>query len=138
MGTEFRGQNYIPRHMTPSPVYPCLQVQVLSPAETFVQTAKSEHPPLDQLHISSSEKQREKKVIRFNICTGCVCVCVCSYLCSKFHCLHIQQHTHRLQLSPLVLLYSCSRGQTVKLSHVYTEAESRNHIAIAYFLIINK
>lgn len=67
--------------MTPSPVYPCLQVQVLIPAATLVQTANSEHPPLDRLHKSSSERQKEKdeeSVItlkdRFN---DAVCVCVC-------------------------------------------------------------
>ena len=75
-GSEVRGQDYIPRQTTPSPVYPSLQVQVLSPAETFVQMANFEHPPLDQVHMSSSERQRGKNVIRFDICTGRVCVYV--------------------------------------------------------------
>lgn len=53
-------------------------------------------------------------------------MCVCFYLCSKFHCLHIQQHTHRLPLSPLVLLNSCSRGQTVKRLYWSWKQESFN------------
>lgn len=51
----------VPKHTTPSPVYPSLHVQVLSPADTFVHTAFSEHPPLDQAHRSSSAQERSTK-----------------------------------------------------------------------------
>lgn len=111
--------------MTPSPVYPCLQVQVLIPAATLVQTANSEHPPLDRLHKSSSERQKEKdeeSVItlkdRFN---DAVCVCVCVCLCSRFRFLHIQPCTRRRQLFPVALLCSCSRKTncSICVSHFY-------------------
>ena len=126
-----RGQDYIPRQITPSPVYPRRQVQVLSPAETFVQMANCEHPPLDLLHRSSSERHREKskKIWTGYVCAcACVCVCVCVYLCSRFHCLHIQPHTNRQELNPAVLLYSCSRGHTV--TSLIVVIISKSHICV--------
>ncbi|TNN60748.1 hypothetical protein EYF80_029092 [Liparis tanakae] len=58
-GSEVRGQDYLPRQTTPSPLYPSRQVQVLSPAETLKQVENSEHPPFALLHRSISETQRE-------------------------------------------------------------------------------
>ena len=40
----------IPKQMTPSPVYPSLQVQVLSPGTVSVQSANIEQPPLAVAH----------------------------------------------------------------------------------------
>lgn len=136
MGSEVKGQDYIPRQTTPSPVYPSLQVQVLIPAETFVQMANSEHPPLDQLHISSSEKK--KKIIKpdliFNICIGCVCVCrcVCVVVCVCINIFtfavssiaYISSHTHTGSSCTLWTCYTAAAEDKLFNNYVTNHDES--------------
>lgn len=114
--------------MTPSPVYPCLQVQVLIPAATLVQTANFEHPPLDRLHKSSSERQKEKdeeSVItlkdRFN---DTVCVCVFAFAVGSVS--FISSRAHADGSCSLWPCYAAAaEKQTAQyVFHIFTEAES--------------
>lgn len=102
----------LPRQTTPSPVYPGLQAQVLSPPETFVHTANSEHPPLDLLHKSTSGNQRRGQRSASDGFHDMLNVCF--YLCRRFHFPHIQRHKHKQQqLIPEDLKDNYSRRETL-------------------------